>query len=239
LLFGAAAGSVSSTLRTAFIQPREAERSLQIPSLAEFSDSSDAFDSADGHVALTALASQLLDAQFGDRSLKTLQIIGVRAEGKEREFSLALAEELGEGRNLRTLLIDFSHPTVALAGTGEPNRLTIMPASTPNLWLATGPATLPGATLRAPVADTRRIFEDLQKQYDIILVCSPPQSIVYFTQRLAAVVDANLLVLLGEHTRAPAAIWIRDLILEAGGNLVGFVFMGRKLYLPRWLYKWF
>ena len=189
LLFGAAAGSVSSSLRTVFIQPREAEQSLQIPSLAEFSNSSDAFDNAEGHIALTALASQLLDAQFGERSLKTLQIIGVRAEGKEQEFSRALAEELGEGRQLRTLLIDFSHPTTAVPATSEPNRLTITPASTPNLWLATGPATLPGATLRAPVADTRRILDELEKQYDIILVCSPPQSIVYFTQRLAAVVE--------------------------------------------------
>jgi hypothetical protein len=36
---------------------------------------------------------------------------------------------------------------------------------------------------------------------------------------------------------AAVAARFRDAILEAGGTLAGFVFMGRRFYIPRWLYR--
>jgi uncharacterized protein involved in exopolysaccharide biosynthesis len=239
LLFGAAAGSAASALRNVFIQPREAERSLHIPRLGEFNDHSDAFDDRDNRFAMAALASRLLDIRVGERRLKTLQVIGLRAEAQYHRFAVAMAREMSEGRNLRTLLIDFANPKTVLSSAAGPDGLIVNPTATPDLWLAVAPANFPATTLRTSVDDTRRMLDDLAQQYDFVIVCAPSQSEMLLTRRFAAVVDANLLVVVGERSREPAIAWLRDVVLESGGNLLGFVFTSRKLYLPRWLYRWF
>jgi hypothetical protein len=239
LLFGAAAGSAASAMRTVFIQPREAERTLHIPRLGEFNDHTGAFDDRESRFAMAALASRLLDVRVGERRLKTLQVIGLRAEAQYHRFAEAMAREMSEGRNLRTLLIDFANPKTVLSSATGPDGLIVSPTATPDLWLAVAPANFPAATLRTSLDDTRRMLDDLAQQYDFVIVCAPSQSEMLLTRRFAAVVDANLLVVVGERSREPAIAWLRDVVLEAGGNLLGFVFTSRKLYLPRWLYRWF
>jgi hypothetical protein len=59
----------------------------------------------------------------------------------------------------------------------------------------------------------------------------------HLVRRLTGLVDANLLVLRAEHTRAAVATRLCDTVLAAGGNMLGFVFVGRKFYVPRWLYR--
>jgi hypothetical protein len=146
---------------------------------------------------------------------------------------------MSEGRDLRTLLIDFANPKTVLSSATEPDGLIVTPTATRDLWLAVAPANLPAAILRTSIEDTRRMLDDLAQQYDFVVVCAPSQSQIYLTRRFAAVVDANLLVVVGERSRVPAVAWLRDVVLEAGGNVLGFVFTSRKLYLPRWLYRWF
>ena len=239
LLFGAAAGAAASAMRNVFIQPREAERTLHIPRLGEFNDHTDAFDDRDSRFAMAALASRLLDVRVGERRLKTLQIIGLRADAQYHRFSEAMAREMSEGRDLRTLLIDFANPKTILSSAAGPDGLIVSPTASPDLWLAVAPANFPATTLRTSVDDTRRMLDDLAQQYDFVIVCAPSQSEMLLTRRFATVVDANLLVVVGERSREPAIAWLRDVVLEAGGNLLGFVFTSRKLYLPRWLYRWF
>ena len=239
LLFGAAAGAAASAMRNVFIQPREAGRTLQIPRLADFYDHADAFDDRDSRFAMAALASRLLDVRVGERRLKTLQIIGLRAEAQYHRLAEAMAREMSEGRNLRTLLIDFANPKTVFSSATGPDGLIVSPTATPDLWLAVAPANFPATTLRTSIDDTRRMLDELAQQYDFVIVCAPPQSEMLLTRRFAVVVDANLLVVVGERSRGPAVAWLRDVVLETGGNLLGFVFTSRKLYLPRWLYRWF
>jgi hypothetical protein len=158
---------------------------------------------------------------------------------QDHRFSEALAREMSEGRDLRTLLIDFANPKTILGSAGGPDGLIVAPTATRDLWLAVAPANFPAAALRTSVEGTRRMLDDLAQQYDFVIVCAPSQSEMLLTRRFAAVVDANLLVVVGERSREPAVAWLRDVVLEAGGNLLGFVFTSRKLYLPRWLYRWF
>ena len=66
------------------------------------------------------------------------------------------------------------------------------------------------------------MLDDLAQQYDFVIVCAPSQSEMLLTRRFAAVVDANLLVVVGERSREPAVAWLRDVVLEAGGNLSRF-----------------
>jgi hypothetical protein len=55
--------------------------------------------------------------------------------------------------------------------------------------------------------------------------------------RVASIVDANIIVLHAETTRRAIASRFREMILEAGGNMAGFLFVGRKYYVPQWLYR--
>ncbi len=61
----------------------------------------------------------------------------------------------------------------------------------------------------------------------MVLVVAPADHGHPIALWLASMVDANLLVLHAGRTRAPIAQRLRDLILEAGGNLAGFAFEGR------------
>ena len=115
LLFGAAAGAAASAMRNVFIQPREAERTLQIPRLGEFNDQPpDAFDerATSRFAGSAALGVHASAGRPGSASgaWKTLQIIGLQ---RGRAISSVL-RSLGACRDerrtstLRTLLIDFA-----------------------------------------------------------------------------------------------------------------------------------
>ena len=82
---------------------------------------------------MAALASRLLDVRVGERHLKTLQIIGLRADAQYHRFSEAMAREMSEGRNLRTLLIDFANPKTVLSSATGPDGLIVSPTASPDL----------------------------------------------------------------------------------------------------------
>ena len=77
----------------------------------------------------------------------------------------------------------------------------------------------------------------LREHFEMVLVIASSDLSEPMAQRLARIVDANVLVLHAERTRAAIAERFREMILDAGGNLAGFVFVGRKFYVPRWLYR--
>jgi predicted phosphoribosyltransferase len=77
----------------------------------------------------------------------------------------------------------------------------------------------------------------LRDQFAMTLVITPPGLSHPIVHRLASLVDATILVLHAEKTRPAVADRFRDVTLEAGGNLAGFIFVGRRFYVPRWLYR--
>lgn len=243
VLLGAAAGAFGAWLRRSFIMPSEAERSIQLPVLAEFPASADRVDSPQARQALAHLASVLLDTTVDARTLRVFQVVSVGNEEQKRPLTRALAEEFAAGRGLRTLLIDFGDardrglvPAMA-PGTRE-DSLAVASSGVPQLWLGADGAHSPLGNLRAPLVEARRRLEQLREEYDVVVVAGPSQGLSPITQRLASIVDANIMVVRAEATRSPAATRLRDMILEAGGGLLGFVFTGRKYYIPRWVYRW-
>ncbi len=244
LLFGAAAGAFGAWLRRSFIMPTEAERALQIPALAEFTDAGGRFDGAGAQPALAHFASLLLDTAVDDRTLRIVQLVSVGDEEGRRPLARALAEEIATGRGLRTLLIDCGdgrdrgQGLPARPGSTGTSTLAVATSGVPLLWLASDVARSAMTSLRAPLADARRQVEALRQEYDVVVISAPAQGLSHLTQRLAAIVDANILVVRAEVSRAPAVTRLRDMILEAGGGLLGFVFTGRKYYIPRWVYRW-
>lgn len=243
VLLGAAAGAFGAWLRRSFIMPAEAERSIQLPVLAEFPASGDRIDTPQARQAMAHLASVLLDTTVDARALRVFQLVSVGNEEQKRPLARALAEEFAVGRGLRTLLIDFGDardrglvPATA-PGTRE-DTMAVATSGVPQLWLAADGAHSPLGNLRAPLIDARRRVDQLRAEYDVVVVAGPAQGFSPITQRLASIVDANVMLVRSEVTRAPAATRLRDMILEAGGGLLGFVFTGRKYYIPRWVYRW-
>ena len=243
LLLGAAAGAFGAWLRRSFIMPSEVERSIQIPSLAEFPMGGDRFDTPQSRQAMAHLASGLLDTSIDTRGLRVFQFVAVGNEELKRPLARAIAEEFAVGRGLRTLLIDFGDARerglvpASAPGTRE-EAMAVATSGVPQLWLAAESAHSPLGNLRAPLIEARRRIEQLRNEYDVVVVSGPAQGFSPITQRLASIVDANVMVVRAEVTRSPAATRLRDLVLEAGGGLLGFVFTGRKYYIPRWVYRW-
>jgi hypothetical protein len=57
-------------------------------------------------------------------------------------------------------------------------------------------------------------------------------------RRLHGLADASILIVQAEATRAPAARRMREVVLASGGDLLGFVFTGRKRHVPEAIYRW-
>lgn len=248
LLFGGAAGSLGALLRHVYILPREAERGLQLPVLAEVPGQPSRFDRGDGRSAAAQLASLLQEGVADEHRLRVVQFLSVGREEGTTPVVWAVAEELAQDRGLRTLVIDLADggerpaPAAAppsdgvAAGAAE---LPVAATGKPQLWRAVGGPGSPFASLRSRLVDLEHLVEELAQRYDMVLISGPMPGISHVAQRVAATVDANILVVRAEMTRVPAALRLRDQVLEAGGGILGVVFTGRRYYLPRWAYRWF
>lgn len=165
----------------AFIMPTEAERSLELPVLAEFGGAGTRFDRPDQRQALAHFASIMLDTAIDGRYLRVFQLASVGDDERKRPLARALAEEFATGRQLRTLLIDFggARDRALIPATAPGTRDEAMPVATsdvPQLWLAAdGPHSTLG-NLRAPLVDARRQIDQLRREYDVIVISGPAQA---------------------------------------------------------------
>lgn len=255
ILFGGAAIACATALRSTLISPDEAERITRLPLLAVFSNKDTDFTKAHRGETISALVTRLFDLQVRDRSLSTLMLVDVGAPEDRRCLVSAITHELCINRQQQVLLIEVpplngsqssrsagagtvlnaaSDVTPALAGLGM--NIVQGPMAGLHVAQATGPSLL--GDQRSLGANLRSVLEDLQQQYPAILLSVNAQDNVPLTQYLSATVDASLLILRAETSRSPAAIWLRDLLLNAGGGIAGFVFTGRKFYLSERVYRW-
>ena len=77
----------------------------------------------------------------------------------------------------------------------------------------------------------------LRQHFAVVLMIGPSDLGSAWMRRLSGLVDASVLIIRAEGARPAVAVRYRDAILKAGGNLAGFVFVGRRFYIPRWLYR--
>lgn len=240
ILFGAAAWAVASVLRSVFIQPQEAEQVLKMPALAVFGDQQDGFNGPWGRQAISALAAQLADPALAGEPIRVIQIVAQDNSREAVAFSAGLATELSTAQGKRTLVIDHAECSAApaRAETEISNEgVQAVPTGTPNLWHAGRDDCISLFNLNLPVAETRATLGKLRETYDIVLVLTEAPQDIRIAQRLAGSVDANLIMIRSEETRAAVAVRLRDALLESGGGLLGFIFTGRRYYIPNWLYQ--
>jgi uncharacterized protein involved in exopolysaccharide biosynthesis/Mrp family chromosome partitioning ATPase len=247
LLLGGAAVALATVLREVYIMPAEAERELLLPSLASL-DSSGSKLHVDDRPELADLGMLLQEVTVDGRPLASLQIIGTADGDNKAAIVRALAAELATGQERRTLILDLEEngsayvAALGMAPEGSvPKRslpIEVAATRTPRLWVGIGALQSVLVDRGGSVARTRRILDELHQDFDVLLLIAPADPSDNAVRRFAMMVDANIMIVRAERTRGAVAMHLCDTIRAAGGNLLGFIFDGRKYYVPNWLYRW-
>lgn len=85
------------------------------------------------------------------------------------------------------------------------------------------------------VDELDRQLDELRGLLDMVLVVAPPADRDPSGVVMARHVDGNIIVVEAEHSRAAAAIRLRETLTRSGHPILGSVLTGRRRYLPRWL----
>ncbi len=244
ILFGAAVGVAAAWIRQVFILPGEAERGLALPVLASLSDAS----SRQVQEEMMLLAARLAELSIDGRPVKRLQLLADSEAADIVSTVRTLAVELAQGHGRNVVVVDLIgdgrgvlSELGASPGGGAARHddgVEIIGTDVEGLSVAIGSSDTVIASLRTSLPRIRAFLNRRTDEADMVLVAAPPMRHSHLGQRLAGLVDASILVVRAEQTRALAAIRLRDAILEAGGDLLGMIFTGRRFHVPRAIYRW-
>jgi polysaccharide biosynthesis transport protein len=230
--------------RQVFLQPNEIEDWLHLPVIASFNEGQLPLGNrTNGQIIY--FAGQLGFSRNAESKLQTVQVVSQGRREYRDEVTLALAAELASGQNMRTLMLDLAGDGNGLwrllkepAAQREFAGFTIAPSDVPNLDVSIGATRSEINWMRANNEILGNLFAKLSEHYDMVVLNSQPFRDGTEAIRLANLVDGTLVVLRAEHTRSPVAEALVSQLLGAGGDLFGAVMTGRKLYIPRAVYRW-
>jgi uncharacterized protein involved in exopolysaccharide biosynthesis len=238
---GVAAVVVATLLQQSYILSTDAERDLGLQCLGEIAPGH--ADLPDALLGYSLVASNLLRLSLDGKPLSMVSVASTyRTEGSE-ELAKALGTELARRFAMRTLILDLRPPLdtalPAQSGpqTGLAGAVAVAPTAEDDLWVSVDAYHALLGTRGRMSATAIQAIAALRDQFAMTLVIMPPGLSHPIVHRLASLVDATMLVLHAEKTRPAVADRFRDVTLEAGGNLAGFIFVGRRFYVPRWLYR--
>ncbi len=80
-------------------------------------------------------------------------------------------------------------------------------------------------------------WERMRREFELVVIDCPSISESFDPVMLASQMDAVVLVVAAESTRAPVAQNLRDRIAEVGGPVVGVVLNRRRFHIPEFLYR--
>lgn len=237
LVMGMAFAAVATGLQRTYILATEAETDLGLNSLGEVS----AAGAADTFAGAGIVAANLLGMATEGRPLSFIQIVATEDGGMQAAFARALGEAFAETFAMRTLILDLTEQDANADQRADPPGfdvpIPVARTSVEGLWVSVDAAR---ALFRERQFVSVRDWEvpaRLRNSFAVVLVIGNSDLANPWMRRLSVLVDASILVIRAETTRAAVASRFRDAILEAGGTLAGFVFVGRRFYIPRWLYR--
>lgn len=238
LVMGMAFAAVATGLQRTYILATEAETDLGLNSLGEVS----AAEASDQTLAGAGIvAANLLGMATEGRPLSFIQIVATEDRGLQAAFARALGEAFAETFAMRTLILDLTEQDASADQRADPPGfdvpIPVARTSVEGLWVSVDAAR---ALFRERQFVSVRDWEvpaRLRNSFAVVLVIGNSDLSNPWMRRLSVLVDASILVIRAETTRAAVASRFRDAILEAGGTLAGFVFVGRRFYIPRWLYR--
>ncbi len=250
LLLGIAAAivavTVATVLRQTFITPDEAERALRVPRFMDFDAHESAWRSLAGSKAADRLADRLADVRIDAQPVRIVQILGEDPTSRAR-LALALARAMARRGEGQVLLIDgdmadryrasASPQNLRRLPTG-PGHLDVAQMGEPALWAAVAPGTSSIGDARSSIEDLGRTMILLRNAFARVIIAADGPFDSPAALRRHSVADANLLMITAEVTRGPVAARMRDTVLSAGGDLLGFLFIQRRRYIPEAIYRW-
>jgi uncharacterized protein involved in exopolysaccharide biosynthesis len=264
LIAAAAALTTCNALKKTFISTRDAGAGLELQVLAAVPDVGEPI--ADGASIVrqratsdaTRVLPHFLNTEDGDRLVYLLRnrrgagtVVQLIASGVgEGTSSLARDLSLAAARteNTRVLLLDLVgqgdgqfKALQAVLGTTVEHTRPLLPAPRDvvihrlELW-------------NLHVSETRGIPDGgpsawidllpaLRTDFDLVVIDSPSSDQSHDGVMLAPDLDATLLVVQADKTRADVARNLRDSILDAGGCIGGIIFNKRRFYLPGFIYR--
>ncbi len=244
ILFGVAVGVAAAWIRQVFILPGEAERGLGLPVLASLSDAS----TRQVQEEMMLLASRLAELNIDGQPVKKLQFLADSEASDTVSTVRTLALELAQGHGRNVVVVDLigdgrgvlsELPVSTAEGRSrQDDGVEIVDTEIEGLSVAIGAPDTVIASLRTSLPRIRAFLNRRADAADIVLVAAPPMRQSHLGQRLAGLVNASILVVRAEQTRALAAVRLRDAILEAGGDLLGMIFAGRRFHVPKAIYRW-
>lgn len=153
---------------------------------------------------------------------------------------------LGQDAGARVLLVDFSHagPAPAPAEGPGPDLLHLLDygpppsrsGSAPNVHAIRGASLgpMPLALFQSDAFD--QFLQAARNRFDCVVIDAPPLQGHPESLVLSRKADGVVLVIESGATRKQTALWAKQQIEGAGGNLMGVVLNKRRYYIPRWLY---
>jgi Mrp family chromosome partitioning ATPase len=83
----------------------------------------------------------------------------------------------------------------------------------------------------------RELYASLREQFELIVVDCPPVAEGAYSSLLPEAADGVILVVQAEHTRPAVIAHAKDIVQQAGGQVLGAVLNRRTNYIPDFLYK--
>ncbi len=248
LLMGMAGVAVATALQHSYIVPSEAEADLGLANLGEVSIDSGGKQPAGAIQGAGIVAANLLGMTNDGRPLSLIQVVATETGGLQASFTRALAEEFARTFAMRTLILDLTEPDGAASDAPKPDMakpgtpeadlpIPVARTEVDGLWVSVNAVPVLLKELQFVSASDWHVPVRLRQHFAVVLMIGPSDLGSAWMRRLSGLVDASVLIIRAEGARPAVAVRYRDAILKAGGNLAGFVFVGRRFYIPRWLYR--
>jgi hypothetical protein len=201
------------------------------------------------HAAAIALAGTVVgfDApgpSFLDPGEGTALVTMLRRDRSTGAIVQLIAAGAGEGTS--SLARDLALLAALRSGFGAAIAATRSLAAAPpemvvhQLVISRLPRDVAVSEMRRPVSGPfawADLFTALRKDFDLVLIDSPPLERSYDGVVLAADVDTSLLVVEAERTRAASVRNLRDRIQDMGGHVAGAVLNKRRRHVPDFLFR--
>jgi len=219
----------------------EATRGLRLPVLGRFAALHGAGAELAPDAAIENLASLLRDARVDGARPAAIQFLGAARDDGRGELARALAVTLARRDEGRVALVDMqgdgrAHLAAlggaAHAGERQPGEVLMLPTVLPRLFVAFEARMSDLASPRASFEGAAGQMERMRRAFETVIVIAPEEADSYALRRLAAVVDANVIVLRAGATPLGRARRLRDSVLGAHGALLGLACTGFRRVLP-------
>jgi Mrp family chromosome partitioning ATPase len=213
-----------SSVRDTFLTPSEVQRALGLRVLCA------PFRRADEQPGEQQREFDRVAATIGNGEAdqgRTLLLLAPSSRMSLQEAALGLGDALNRRAPGTVMLLRFDRgkPVPADGETLQSHDLNGIPTAVVGLeaWATKGAAV--------------KLLSDLKQRFEHVVVTAPPTSESFESVQMAHAADVVLMVVQAESTRQPVA---RDLLAQVqhmGKAVAGVILLGRRQYIPQWLYR--